>query len=743
MIKLKKICDKIIDDRKLDKDTYDLNRVEGDENYYFYTLEGINLENGVEEKYLLYDCSNKDNNFNYDQYIEKISEEVDLISIFLFKNWDDEIQQYYKSYDKLTNGIKRKKLKGFFNRKISFYTDIIDLEDNLKLHVNEPENYNEYIVENETNVIEGYIYNFSLKELKKLFNITGIDLFKENVRKGLKKNSTIDEIKKNFRNYLHTYLYLEVENILDKKYIDSIEEIKNELNLSYSSINCPEYFWFCHNGITIFSYDKNKLDRSGNHISLCPSNVSVINGAQTLTNFYLELENSKRVIPKIFSKFEIDEETVLKLLDEAYGRTIVKTIFIDGKREFVKPITYGLNRQVPILNEHILADSDSARKIDVILKKKNMEILKEGDTPIYGKGMDILEFTKKYLIIEKKPGKSKNLNKKIIPSIVEKSLEKIKENESYYLYAFDFLLDLDSWWQSSKKTRESMYKTNNHKILNSYGKNYFGSYLISRMSTDYQNYGYDDNYFDIQYFEFVKKICDTDKILSLSDFKKDDLFDEYIKTNNSTKNTDVDSNVNIDLIELKEYLNNKNVVYTMNNVISGFLSDNGIKLEYFRVIQRKEKKCKEAFPFPNRCFSEIYSNNDLSTDLEQSDLQYLNDNFGKSKFKNEILKKFPVFVIEYTKENNIDKIQYIPEFTFQSYEKKAEKVFDITIEAFFKGDELSFPKTSDDLCFHVRPKAINSKDTFEFTNGEQITKRTFWANKSTVETLVDNFLKNK
>lgn len=44
----------------------------------------------------------------------------------------------------------------------------------------------------------------------------------------------------------------------------------------------------------------------------------------------------------------------------------------------------------------------------------------------------------------------------------------------------------------------------------------------------------------------------------------------------------------------------------------------------------------------------------------------------------------------------------------------------------------------DDAGFHVRPKAKNADDTFEFTNGNQITKRTFWANKKLINTILEN-----
>ena len=746
MIKLKKVYDRIIDIRKLDSDNCEITLLEN-EGYNFSTLEGINTENSAEEKYLIYNCSESGTKFNYNQYTKISSNTADSIPIFLFKNWDDEMGQYYECYDNLDNNNKRKKLADFFNEKISFYTDLIDIKDKLRLYVNVPENFNEYIPDgNSIDAIEGYIYNFSLKELKKLFNITGRELFKENVRRGLNKNITVDEIKKSFRNYLYSYIYLEIKDKYDgeKKNLDLIREIENELEITFSYMNCPKYFWFYHNGITIFSYDEKKIDRSGSCITLNPNHVSVINGAQTLTNFYLELENVKRKAPKILSRYGIDKTYIHNLLEEAYDKTIVKTILISGKKEFVKPITYGLNSQVPVLNEHILADSIEVSKINLILKKGSMEILKEGDFSIYGKGMNVLEFTKKYLVIEKKPGKSKNLSKKDIFDILNESLSKIQKNENFYLSAFELLLDLDVWWQKSKKNRDLLYKKENYKIINSYGKNYFGSYIINKYFPDNNSYDYNDDYYEIQYSEFVKKFGDKDISLSLSDFKKDDLFNDYIisiidKDVNEVRNI----NNYIKLDELKDYLNTLDVsAYAVSSAISEYLNKNEIELEYFRVIKRIEKKCKEAYPFPNSCFNEIYLNKNCFD--EENDNFDLKLDFENSKFEKEISNIFPVFVLEYTKNNNgVNNIQYIPEFTFQSYRDEAKKVFDLTIDAFFEGDELSFPKTSDNLCFHVRPKAINSKDTFEFTNGEQITKRTFWANKSTVEMLSDNFLKNK
>lgn len=747
MLELKNVFEKIVENRKLNKDDIEKNKLEDEKDCRFYTLEGVNLENGEEEKYLIYDCSGKDTNFDYDKYKEKISEVVDSIPIFLFKNWDDEMNQYFGCYDKLDSGKKKKELSNYFDTKLSFYTDI---ENSLKLYVKEPVNFNEYVLDsNKTNSLEGYIYNFSLKELKKLFNITGKELFKKNVRKGLKKNPIIEEIKVSFRNYLYTYLYSKLKEDLKESnnYVDIIEEIKNDLVIHDSVIECnsPEYFWFCHNGITIFSYDDAKIDRSGNYISLNPDKVSVINGAQTLTNFYLELENVKREVSKKLFKYGINKKRVITLLDEAHEMTIVKTIFIHGKEEFVKPITYGLNKQVPVLGEHILADSEIVRKLNSILKKRKIEILKEGDFPLYGQGLDVLEFTKKYLIIKSKPGRSKNLKKQDMKDILKEALAAIEknENENYYLQTLNFLIEIDDWWKKSKKNRDDLYTKDNYRIINSFGKNYFGSYLIKKAEKNKDILDGDEQYLEIQYNEFLKEFGDSDSNLSASDFKKDELFSSFIDNFNQSINENVQININCD--ELKQHLNdNTTSQYSVSNDILKYLNKNNIELEYFRVIKRLGGKCKEAYPFPSSCFIEI--NNEFLDEEnpdEENDINNSKLNFEKSKFKKEVLKEFPVFVIEKVLDKDkevIDKIEYIPNFSFKEFAVEAKDVFEKTMESFYKGDILLFPKSSDDLCFHVRPKAKNGNDTFEFTNGEQITKRTFWANKSTVKELIDKFL---
>ncbi|MBD5462596.1 MAG: hypothetical protein HDR24_05985 [Lachnospiraceae bacterium] len=111
-------------------------------------------------------------------------------------------------------------------------------------------------------------------------------------------------------------------------------------------------------------------------------------------------------------------------------------------------------------------------------------------------------------------------------------------------------------------------------------------------------------------------------------------------------------------------------------------------------------------------------------------------------------KKVPLFVIDWKidftegdeNERTALKVRYVPEFSFEEYDKEAREVYELTVRAFESGNEEAFPKVKDKKGFHVRPKGINANDTFEFSNGSQITKRTFWANKDTMDALLSKYL---
>lgn len=731
MDELKKIINRIITERKLDSNTTVYKKNYNGKN--FYSIEGINIQSGDEEKYLIYDCSRNDISFNYNEYASIISkDDANAIPILVFKNWDDEMQQYFTCRENL-NGLDKKQLTDFFRYKSTIYTD---MEDKIMLSIKNPENFNEHIVhtDGKTETLEGYIYNLSLYELKRLYNITGDELFKKNVRKGLRKSITIDNIIKSFNDYIKAFIKMQLDNSKDTLNSCDIDTIKQNLEITdIEKYSDPKYFWFCHNGITIYSFNDEKLDRSGASIVLNPSKVSVINGAQTLTNFFRELENTKHKLSDSSSNLSENlKEFVNSInLDDILKDIFVKTIFISGSEDFVKPITYGLNKQVPVLNEHILADSETVYDINLILKKKHIEILREGDGKTNVDGLNVIDFAKKHLIIVDHPGTSKNLRKSELEDILTKALKIIQKDENHYLNSLKLLIDLDDLWKESKKKRDLLNSDNdNYSILNSFGKNYFGSYLVRKANKYPQIYDIDEAIFDIQYSEFLKIFMQIKQPLSLTDFKSDNLYSKFLEIYNTNIS---ESKEKINCEDLKEYLTTHiKSQYSVNKTIVDYLTNVNINLQYFRVITRVKNKCKEAFPFPNSTFTELYS-------YEESNSQKLN--FDNSKFKSEIEKVYPIFIIERDAiKTEIVSVSFMSDFSFKDYINEAREVFNITLKAFESGNTSDFPKASLNKKFHIRPKAINSNDTFEFTNGELITKRTFWANKDTVDEIIN---KNK
>lgn len=704
------------------------------ENFSYF--EGINSDNGIDVKVVIYDCSQKDSAFDYNLYTKMLQNEDGIsIPITVFKDWDSEMELYFKALDCMSKLSDKRKLTEIFNTKLSMYTSG---DEPIHLEPDNEINYDEYKSSN--NELEGYVYNISFYELKKIFNVKGRGLFEKNIRNGKSKGTEAEKLRKVFRNYINVFVYNQLLEDLAIRNKEEDNNLKDILTLDEVTLKnyTPENFWFYHNGITIFSYDEEEIDRSGRYITLNPQNISVINGAQTLNNFYMNLKHSEKSLINDLKKFNISSKKIQVILNECCRRTIVKTIIISGKSEYIHPITEGLNTQIPILNEHILANSDSVKELNDFLMEKKMEIIKEGESAKYGIGMGVIEFAKLYLMYKQKPGESKNFKKSGMDEVIAEALEELRdmEKKDTCLNALEILENVNIWWAESKKTRDDLYNNDeNEVILNAYGKNYFGSYII-------YNKFFDEEIpdFMVLFNKFITDFKNIRSTLSLNDFKRDDLYKDFIKSSPNKGNTSraVDD---IDRKALRNYLNEHiKSQYSLAKVISDYLVEKGIALLNFRVISRSKEKCREAFPFSNSCFTELYTIVDESHDP----IEYLE--FKESKFFKEIEKEFPVFVLEkeYIKGISIfevEDVQFIRDFSFKNYINEAKEVYEKTVKAFKKGDDSLFPKVSDNLDFHVRPKAINSDDTFEFTNGEQITKRTFWANKKTVDEIIERKLR--
>lgn len=713
----------------------------------FWIVEG--QRDTIDERYFIYDCSIYECKFEFVKY-KKYMDEEDGISypIMIFENWEKEWDIRQNAYKELESGSDKKLLMEYFDKKQSIY---ITSGEYINLDVDEDgENYLEYtpIVETNEKQFLGRVYNIPFSQLKELFNVTGKDLFSRNVRSGLGNNKTGNEIKQKFKEYIKLGAYAEWINIENK----DCQQIKDIFGINEEwKLHRPEIFWFYHNGITIYNFGGEQIDFSGKHIKFNPENVSVINGAQTITNYFEglkelseEFEEEVREFKEELQEISQDIEYLIdffnKYLEKVSSQIKVKTIFIDGEERFVQPITYGLNTQIPIVEADIIANSEDVMIINEKLKAGHMKIIKGGEILGLGIGFTVFEFAKKFLIIKRQPGSSKNMQRGKINDIIKEAKEKLEENNNIIeeLLCINIIED---WWKETQKERNALYEEERYAAYLKYGKIYFEAYALCERKQEL-----DDSYLLILFEKYLNDFMKLETNVEMRTFKSDELFVKYSKKKQENLENMKDSLGldfdKLDCEEMVDYLNEKSGSnYAVQKTIMTYLNQKKRTLEYFRVIARSyneegEKKSlvKEAFPFPTSTFSELYQDKTGESSYKP---------FDDSKFSDEVSKKVPVFVIDWgegEKGRLAKKIHYIPEFSLGKYKKEAKEIYDETVKAFEDGDESEFPKASSDKGFHIRPKAANAKDTFEFTNGKQITKRTFWANKSTMNSLLDEYL---
>ena len=212
----------------------------------------------------------------------------------------------------------------------------------------------------------GSVFVAKLRDIVRLFESVGNDLFKNNIRFGIKDNNSVD--------------------------YNITETLKRE----------PDFFWFLNNGITIFA--NGYLDLSeDDSITIKSSNYSVLNGAQTITSatkFFYSLNNSE------------DEKR------EAEKNAYVLLRIIEGETENIEKITVGLNRQKPIsaddihivedwvinLNEK-MADHDSD-----IGEEYRFQIIRKGEVESIAAKNYLLSTVTRFIkaVTEQKPGPARS-----------------------------------------------------------------------------------------------------------------------------------------------------------------------------------------------------------------------------------------------------------------------------------------------------------------------------------------------
>lgn len=738
-----------------------LGNVERIEDVPFYLVNGVNGDSDIFEQYIVYDFhQNPKKKFDYEKLSEIMDGFNEYQTLIVFKNMDEQQEIFWGCIE---DGRDEKSVSKLFSKTIYLYEECTE---KLTLEVDSKGiNYLEYPSEdmlkdcdqiNSTGELKGYIYNMSFLELRKIFNVTGSGLFKYNVRYGLVKHPLAEKLTKIFTDYFVSAIHEQLmELIKDIVKISKIEESlgmpeiipNSEESVDIFNMRKPAEFWFYHNGVTIFCLDE--LEISRNHINIMPSKLSVINGAQTITNFFNAYEEIKRKHLKILKNQYDIEISMTDLTKKIY----VKTIFVKGDVQHINPITMGLNTQIPIGIEHSVAIGKQVEIINSILEGK-VRILKGGETVLLGRGYMPLDFMKRYLLIIGLPGESKNYRKSKLEKDLPDVVKYLKKHKKCFLSKEIILNSAETWWKDFVKNQ--IKKENikgKEEIILSYGKNYFLSFVAifgtQIIKCDFKN----ENSYDFNkiYEEFRKNVYMNTETLDLKVFKTDHLWNQLIDNIDLGQLKSLQEPESVDLFEINQFKDRliaalnftEQSQYTYSKTISEIIEN---RISNFRVISLENDLAKEAFPFSSSTFSELYNSYNLKISKNQnSDITWRAKKFENSLFKQEVSKPFSVFIIRKIIDNGkhvVVDIDFILEFSFIKYIKEASEVYNKTLEAFYKGDEFLFPKTSDKLKFHVRPKAVDANDTFEFTNGKLITKRTFWANKETVNDLIKSFSEN-
>ncbi|NBA55455.1 hypothetical protein [Enterococcus hirae] len=658
-------------------------------------------------------------------------EKIYLIYIF-FKNWEDERHTLRVLLEQAKNAKERKVINDVYGFMTPIY---LDNNHELSLKVDQDGiNYLEIYTENESanTQVCAKIFNLSMTQLKNLYNVAGNHLFRQNVRIGILNKKIGQNLKEEFKNYLKVGLINQIESQDKKDIVKEYFNLSDRIFLKFM----PDIFWYKHNGINIFMNDDAPFDTTTDHIIIDSDKVSVINGAQTLTNFFLAEEQLLEEIKSSDLKDVIDlsSKKLDKIMEEILDSIIVKTVFIKGTESLSKTITWGLNNQIPISNQDFVGVSKEVEELNKLLKKYQLKILKTGEIEKIYTGLTPLEFIKLYYIVTDKPGKSKNFNKLKLEDRMETALKEIKE-DGRLLKRIDVALEVGKWWDDIYR------KSDDKSLFLRYGKNYFQSYIINvlRINDRLDSLVENDLYMYYEELEILLKDLKAD----VNDYKSDNVFEKILKNLNgdisedSKKITPSQSRNHYETDLTNFVIENKESNYSIAAIIKRYNSENDIEIEYFRTISYLDHKIKENFPLPNSTFEEFYKREG-----------YMQDNdypkFNESLFFKELERRYPIYIIFLNQNKEVEKVKLIDDFSISmstDWKEKAEMAFEKVREAFEKGDSSLFPKLSSNIGFHVRPKAANGNDTFQFSDGEDITRRTFWANSSYIKAiLVDNGL---
>ncbi len=665
----------------------------------------------------------KSEDFEYGELLAKMTDaQLSQRDVFVsFNSWEEERETIQKLKQKENSATKKNKIENNFALFNSVYFQesdyiTIQVEDDGINYLESPER---------SKNLSAIVVNCSLSEIKKLYNCTGVKLFRRNVRNGIISNkSTIRSI---FSKYL---------SIID----DTTDSDGDQDDYD------PTLFWFSHNGITIFvdNVDNEKPENfsfQNDEIKLNRNFCSVINGAQTITNFFL-------VYSELKYQYKSDEEK-LKKLESIISQIKVKLTVIQGKKNYSNFITRGLNTQNPITDEDFIAISEKVMNLNKVFSE--IYILKTGEVERDG-GLTPLQFVKQFLIVDNKPGQSKNFNKGDLETQIdliyseiilqEGDVIRLKPESEEKIQKIVFLNEVESWWK--KKNREAVEKD----LIDRYAKNYFESFVIKHYENIEDAEG-KEKIFEV-YFEKFKEII-SKKEYNYNSFKNDNLYneiiDEYekqIKNNIFNKNLDDAYLDDAYYDELKKFLNDSPDLQYQPLILK--FNYDKIQMDNIRVIRRVNGNVMDSFYLSSKTFSELYQNLSIEdrlindNEIKESDFK----TFSESALYSELAKKYNIYVIDIEEDSkgkkSITNITIKRDFNFNLLDENSEKVKQLykkTIKAFIEGETSEFPSVNKGNIIYVQPKTINKEDLFLFTNGEQLPKQTFWISKDYIKNIIN------
>ncbi|MDY0851998.1 DNA mismatch repair protein MutH [Bacillus thuringiensis] len=668
---------------------------------------------------------------------------LEIQPLIVFGSWEEEQDFRDNVVAEAKSGVEKRKIKKDLE---SLKTCYLIQDNEIELFLEEEGiNYLEYKgvnTENESGI--GLVYNMSLKELYKLYNQTGSELFKDNVRLGI-SGSQANRLRDNFKTKFLLGLYgLNNSDDKDSEFKEKVNEYLKENNGSDNFNgyqNALGNFWFHHNGITIYSSEKFRV--AEDKIIFNPLNVSVINGAQTLTHCTDIVRTITKDLKNRLGQDDLKVNNFInQLMDELKQSVKIKTIFIAVNSKLKRSITLGLNTQIPVKIEDIETKTELVDQINMKLEKKNKKICRNGEERSYG-GFLLPDFVKAYLLFRDKPGTARNLNKNKLEEYlkeIDEFLDKDVESVDDFFRNMDVFDYVDKWWR--KREKPEMVPEEIYAGLSSNGKFYFKSYCKD-VYNDAEDENNKEEYFQGIYESFVDTFIElaAPRVIDSNMLKKDDLYKGYQE---SRRSLEKDTDKAIELFKEPVELVNKYEMYREHNksksnrsmFIKKELEEQRIKIE-FRTINVTVKdteesfSLKESFALPSKTFSQFYEidNYPKIYDDEKVDEIF---SFETSYLKKEIEKEFFLFIFIENLVGKLIGIQVIPNFNFSNLFLKAKEVYDDTIDKFKAGNADGFVKASDNKGLHIRPKAKDANDTFTFTDDSQQIKRTFWVNRETV-----------